>query len=152
MERRVSDEFDLHVLGEGGSPPLSADSVTPFFQKPLPAPNRSEFDSARRTQNFQDTNTFSFTTRRSLHPKIGGLSFDHLRFKGFERPSFSRIAILITLCFIAYPALHILTLVAKDNSLFIVRLIVALWGSGVAFVLGYTLLRTGVKHLEAASE
>jgi len=33
-----------------------------------------------------------------------------------------------------------------------VRLIVAIWCSGVAFALGYTLLMIGVKHIEAASE
>ena len=154
MEKRVSDEIQVDSSSYAiGSPPLSADSATPFFQTPvLPALNSKESDAAERTLNVQDTHTSSFTTRRSLHPKLRGLNFDHLRFQGFERPSFSRIAILIMLCCIAYPALHILTLVAKDKSLFLVRLIVALWGSGVAFVLGYTLLRIGVKHLEAASE
>ena len=149
MEQWASDEFDPYAIGEY-SPPLTADSVTPYIQTPiLPAPNGNEFDAVRTTQY---TDTSSFTTRWSLHPKLGGLSFDHLQFQGFERPSYSRIAILILLCFIAYPAFYILTLVAKDKSMFIVRLTIALWGSGVAFVLGYTLLSMGVKHLEAASE
>ena len=73
-------------------------------------------------------------------------------FQGFERPSLTRIAILTALCLSAYPALYILTLVARDKSLFAVRLIVAMWCSGVGFALGYILIRIGVQHLEAASE
>jgi len=72
--------------------------------------------------------------------------------KGFEKPSFSHIAILTVLCLITYPAFYILTLVAKDKSLFVVRLIVSLWCSGVGLALGYILLRIGAQHIEAASE
>ena len=72
--------------------------------------------------------------------------------RGFERPSLSRIAILVVLCLIAYPAFYILTLVAKDRSLSIVRLIVSAWCSVVGFALGYVLLKIGAQHLEAASE
>jgi len=72
--------------------------------------------------------------------------------RGFERPSFSRIAILTVLCLTAYPAFHLLTLVAKDKSLFIVRLLVSTWCSVVGFVLGYILLKIGAQHLEAASK
>jgi len=73
-------------------------------------------------------------------------------FRGFERPSFSRIAILAVLCSIAYPAFYLLTLVAKDRSLFLVRLLVSAWCSVVGFALGYILLKIGVQHLEAASK
>jgi len=73
-------------------------------------------------------------------------------FRGFERPSFSRIAILTVLCFITYPVFYFLKLVAKDRSLFIVRLVVSVWCSGVGFALGYILLRIGARQLEAASE
>ena len=73
-------------------------------------------------------------------------------FRGFEKPSFFRIATLTALSLITYPAFYILTLVAKDKSLFIVRVIVSLWCSGVGFTLGYILLKTGAQHLEAASE
>ena len=73
-------------------------------------------------------------------------------FRGFEKPSFFRIATLTALSLITYPAFYILTLVAKDKSLFVVRVIVAMWCSGVGFALGYILLRIGVQHLEAASE
>ena len=72
--------------------------------------------------------------------------------QGFERPDFSHILILTLLCLITYPAFHILTLVAKDKSLFVVRLIVSLWCSGVGFTIGYILLAIGAQHLEAASE
>ena len=73
-------------------------------------------------------------------------------FQGFERPSFSRIAILAVLCSTAYPAFYLLTLVAKDRSLFLVRLLVSVWCSVVGFALGYMLLKIGVRHLEAASK
>ena len=73
-------------------------------------------------------------------------------FRGFERPSFFRIASLTLLCLITYPAFYILTLVAKDRSLFIVRAIVSVWCSGVGFALGYFLLAIGARHIEAASE
>ena len=73
-------------------------------------------------------------------------------FRGFEKPSFSRIAILTVLCLVTYPAFYVLTFVAKDRSLFIVRLVVSLWCSGVGFALGYILLKIGAQHLEATSE
>ena len=72
--------------------------------------------------------------------------------RGFERPSLSRIVILTVLCLITYPAFYTLKLVAKDHSLFVVRLIVSIWCSGVGFALGYILLKIGAQHLEAASE
>ena len=73
-------------------------------------------------------------------------------FRGFERPNFIRIAILTVLCLVAYPAFYALTLVAKDKSLFIVRLIVSVWCSVVGFALGYVVLMIAAQHLEAASE
>jgi len=73
-------------------------------------------------------------------------------FRGFERPSFSRIAILTIPCLITYPAFYLLTFVAKDRSLFLVRLLVSTWCSGLGFALGYALLKIGARHLEAASE
>ena len=136
MEQWVTgpDEFNPYAI-DNWSPPLI-----------LLTPNRREFDA-------QDTDKSQFPTRQSLYPKF---NLDNLRskplFQGFETPNFARIAIFIVLCLVAYPALYILTLVAKDKSLFTVRLIVAMWCSGVAFALGYTLLRIGVKHIEAASE
>jgi len=74
------------------------------------------------------------------------------QFEGFEGPSFSHIATLTVLCLTTYPAFYILTLVAKDKSLFVVRLIVSAWCSGIGFALGYILLAIGAQHLEAASE
>jgi len=53
--------------------------------------------------------------------------------RGFERPSFCNIAILAVLCHITYPAFYVLTLVAKDKSLFVVRLIVSAWCSEIGF-------------------
>jgi len=73
-------------------------------------------------------------------------------FRGFERPSFTRIAILTLACAITFPAFYILTFVAKDRSLFIVRLLVAVWCFSIGLALEYTLLKIGARHLEAASE
>src|SRR6266545_4747225 len=128
------------------SPPLTADSVTPFIHAgPFLTPNRREFDAEETTLNFQYTDKAQFSTRLSLsYPKLAGFSVDSPRskplFRGFEGPSVARIAILTVLCLIAYPTLYILTLVARDKPLFTVRLIVSTCYSGVAFALGYTLL------------
>jgi len=152
MEQWVSDEFDPYAI-ENWGPPLITDSVSACIHAPL----TRKFDAEKTTLNSQQSDK-SQSSSWSLYPKLAGLSFDSLLvrskplFRGFERPSFAHIAILIVLCLIAYPALYILTLVAKDKSLFTVRLIVAVWYSGVGFALGYTLLRIGVKHIEAASE
>jgi hypothetical protein len=132
-----------------GSLPSVTDSVPPF-QKADPfllTPNRRESSAEDTSPDFSS---------QLLYPRLAGLSSDPLRskplFRGFERPNFTRIAILAALCFITYPAFYILTLVARGRSLFIVRLIVAMWCSGVGFGLGYLLLKIGVQHLEAASE
>lgn len=140
--------------------PLTADSATPFFQADpfLLTPNRrvSEFDAPASDSQYSDKPQFS--SRQLLYPKLRSLSlsFEPPRskplFRGFERPNFARIGIFTVLCLSAYPALYILTLIAKNMSLSIVRLIVAMWCSGVGFALGYILLRIGVQHLEAASE
>jgi len=98
-------------------------------------------------------------TRLSLPPSTTDLQYEDESpprskplFRAFERPSFSRITILTVLCSTAYPAFYLLTFVAKDRSLFIVRLIVSVWCSVVGFALGYILLKIGAQHLEAASE
>jgi hypothetical protein len=140
------------------SPPPTSDSLTFSQADPfLLTPNRRAFDTADTTPYLQYTEKpQSSSSRQSLYPKLINLNFEPPRskplFRGFESPSFARIAILAVLCLSAYPALYILTLVAKDKSLFVVRLIVAMWCSGVGFALGFILLRIGVQHLEAASE
>ena len=72
--------------------------------------------------------------------------------QGYERPGYSRLAILAALCIITYPIFYILTRVAKDKSLLIVRSIASVWCSGVGFALGYIILKIGSQYLEAASE
>ncbi|KAF9645600.1 hypothetical protein BDM02DRAFT_490337 [Thelephora ganbajun] len=155
----------VHMRDNYWSPPHTADSTTPFNQADpfLLTPNRREFDPeyttwqspSSSTPNFQYTDKSQLSSHQSLHTKLADLSSEPLRskplFRGFERPSFTRIAIFIVLCLAAYPALYILTLVARDKSLFVVRLIVAMWCSGVGFALGYVLLKIGVQHLEAAT-
>ena len=96
------------------------------------------------TANFQNPNKSRFP--RFEPPRSKPL------FQGFEKPSFSRIAILTALCLAMHPAFFLLMFVAKDRSLFAVRVIVSIWCSGVGFALGYMLLRVGAQHLEAASE
>jgi len=108
------------------------------------------------TGNSQYHEKSRFPGLQSLQLKLTNLGCERPRSKplirGFERPSFSRIAILTVLCLITYPVFCILELVAKDRSLFVVRAIVSVWCSGVGFALGYILLKIGARHLEAASE
>ena len=126
-------------------PPIQAE---PF----LLAPNRREFDVEYPAWSSPSPfATNSPHADKSQSPRFRLPRWKPL-FRGFERPTFSHITILSVLCFIAYPAFYTLTLVAKDQSLFIVRLIVSVWCSGVGFALGCILLRIGAQHLEAASE
>ena len=143
------------------------DPTAPFDQiSPLlSTPNEGEHDAEDPSSpsppsppaNSQHSDEKSwFSSLQSLRLKLADLRIKPPRsqplIRGFERPRFSRIAILAVLCLITYPAFYILTLVAKDRSLFIVRLIVSVWCSGVGFALGYILLTIGAQHLEAASE
>jgi len=133
---------------ESPSPPITADlAALPNRGDPLLlTPNEGKFgpDDPAWTSKPPPAANSQFADNPSSQPKP--------LFQGFERPNFSRIAILTVLCLITYPAFYILTLVAKDRSLFIVRLIVAVWCSGAGFSLGNTLLKIGARHLEAASE
>ena len=97
--------------------------------------------------------------RPSLPPSTTNLQYDNKSppgpnplFRGFEKPSFFRIVILTVLCPTAYLAFYILTFVARDKSLTMVRLVVSAWCLVVGFVLGHILLTIGAQHLEAASE
>ena len=129
-------------------PPVEVSAASPIQTDPLLlTPNRREFDaddsaSPSTPPSTTDPQHAEKSPRRSKPPL----------FRGFERPSFLRIAILTVLCLITYPLFHVLTLVAKDRSLFIVRFIVAVWCSGAGFALGYILLKVAAQHLEAASE
>jgi len=141
------------------APPIQAD---PSFLTPNErefGPNHSaQFSSLPSTTSFQYSDKSRSSSLQPLHPKLTDPR--HVRepprsrpvFRGFERPSFSRIAILTVLCLITYPAFYILTSAAKDKSLFTVRLIVSIWCSGIGFALGYIILKIGAKHIEAASE
>ena len=132
-------------------PHPAENSAAPLIQpEPHPlAPNRGEPDSeysARPSPSPSPKYSDKPRSLKSEPPRSKPL------FRGFERPSFSRIAILTVLCLVAYPAFYVLTLVAKDKSLFVVRVIVSVWCSGGGFALGYILLRIGAQHLEATSE
>ena len=149
------------------SSPRPPENLTAPLIQPDPSiltPDGREFDAEDlawpspppSTTNVQYTDKSHFSSLRSLHSKIKHASFrfepPRSLFRGFERPCFSRIVILIILCPTAYPAFYLLTLVAKDKSLFVVRLMVSTWCSAIGFVLGYILLQIGAQHLEAASE
>ena len=111
------------------------------------APSVVQTDALPPTPNGSPPSTASFQRDDKSRPRPKPL------FRDFERPSFARIAIFTILCIIiTYPAFFLLTFVAKDKSLFVVRVIVSIWCSGVGFALGYILLRIGARHLEAASE
>ena len=122
-----------HPTEDQGTPLIQSDPSPPL------TPNRREFDAeypARPSPSSLEP------PRSKSKPPV----------QGFKRPSLPRIAIYTILCLAAYPAFFILTLVAKDKSLFTVRLMVSLWCSGVGFALGYILLAIGAQHLEAVSE
>ena len=125
----------VRVRNNATSPHSAKTSATPFDQpySLLPTPKRSEFDVEDPTWPFPSPS-------------------DSPLFRGFERPSFSRIAILTFLCLVTYPVFYVLTLVANDRSLFMVRAIVSVWCWGGGFALGFVLLKIGAQHLEGASE
>ena len=120
--------------------------------------NGGEFDpgcptrpsSSQSTEKLQYSDKSRFPSLRSL--KLTDPPRSKPLFRGFETPSFSRIAILTILCLTTYPTSCILKLVASDRSLFAVRSIVAVWCSAFGIALGYILLKIGARHIEAASE
>ena len=136
------------------SPHPTGNSATPFPQADpsVVAPSSRESDAVYPpwysplppTANFQNPDKSSFSRFKPPRPRPP--------FQGFERPNFTCIAILTVLCLITYPAFFLLTFVARDRSLFVVRVIVSIWCSGIGFALGYILLSIGAQHLEAASE
>jgi len=143
----------VRTRDNNSDPPLPiADLATPTSPASPPplTPNRRESDVEHpvsppsSTADAQNADKSRFWGFEPPQPKP--------LFRGFERPSFSRIAILTVLCPLAYPAFYILTIVAKNKSLSIVRLIVSAWCSVIGFALGYIILAIGAQHLEAASE
>jgi len=136
------------------SPHPTENLVAPLVEgdPSLLTPNRREFDAKYPAWSSSPPFTTSFHHSDKSWFSRPKLPQSKPLVRGFEIPSFSRIAIFTVLCFIAYPAFYTLTLVAKDKSLSIVRLIVSAWCSVVGFALGYLLLKIGAQHLEAASE
>ena len=130
------------------SPDPTEDSAASLIQAdPSPStPNKREFDTGYPAWASPSP---SMTKSRFLRPEPPR---SKPLFRGFERPSFPRIAILTVLCLVTYPAFYTLKRVAKNRSLFVVRLLVSIWCSGVGFALGYILLAIGAQHHEAASK
>ena len=148
---------------DNSSPDPTESPAAPLIQADpsLLTPNRREFDPEypawpSSLPSVDSSDKPRFSSLQSLHAKFTDLRFETPRskplFRGFETPSFTRIAILTILCFITYPAACILDLVASDRSLFVVRSIVAVWCSAFGIALGYILLKIGAQHIEAASE
>jgi hypothetical protein len=135
-------------LSDDWSPPPTADSMAPSIHTDtfLLTPDRMEFDDEQTTLNSQYAET------RSRHRRLADSSDPLQSKRGFERPNFTRIAIHTVLCLFAYPVFYILTLVGRDEQLFTVRLLVAMWCAGIGFALRYSLLEIGAQHIEAASE
>ncbi|GLB33262.1 hypothetical protein LshimejAT787_0101460 [Lyophyllum shimeji] len=109
----------------GGYPP-AADTSYDGVHNPLPSP--------------------------ALYP--GGLPKPHKRHpfaKGFEAPLWKNILVHIALCLIAYPFLLLITLVARQKSLFWTRFIVGMGCGLIGFCLGLSLLQLAQSHLEAAT-
>ena len=124
------------------APPIHPDPSPPT----TPDRRESDADPTRPPTASPQSHTEKNWLPRFEPPQLNPL------FQGLERPSFSRIAILTALSLITYPAFYILTLVAQDKSLFVVRSIVSVWCWGIGFALGYVLLKIGAQHLEAASK
>ena len=154
--RMRDDDSTPHLTGSSAASLIQADPL-------LPTPNGREFDTEHlasrspslSTANFQYDERSWLSSMQSLCSKLAYPIFGPPRSKpllrGFERPSFSRITILTVLCLLTYPAFYLLTLVAKDKSLFVVRSVVAVVCWGFGFALGWVLLKIGAQHLEAAS-
>ena len=143
--RTRDDNSSLRPTETSAAPLIQADPS-------LLTPNRREFDAEYPPWYSLPPSTASLHCADKSRPLRPEPPRTKRLFRGFERPSFSRIVALTVLCFVAYPAFYILTLVAKNKSLSIVQLIVSAWCSVVGFALGYILLGIAAQHLEAASE
>jgi len=143
-----SESERVHIRDDDLSPPPTENPALPLIQEdssPL-TPNRKEFDTEYPSLLSLPPSTTDYQSNDKPQPRFKQW------FRGFEKPNFTRIAFLTVPCLITYPAFYVLTLVAKDMSLFVVRLIVSTWCSGLGFALGYILLKIGAQHLEAAGE
>ena len=157
-DRMKDDNSSPDPTKKPDAPPIQAD---PLFLTPNGrefGPDHSVQSSSPSTASFQCSDKPRPSSLQPPHVKLTDPRDVHEPprsrplFRGFERPSFSRIAILTVLCLITYPAFYVLKFAAKDKSLFTVRLIVSIWCSGIGFALGYIILKIGAKHIEAASE
>ena len=158
MDNSSSPDPQGHLTENPTVPPTQIDTSLPIPKgslefgaehpaPPSPSPSTGDFQGADKSRvSILQSLRRSFADLRLRPPRLKPL------FRGLERPSLSRIAILTVLCLVTYPAFYLLTLVAKDRSLSMVRAIVSVWCSIAGFALGYVLLTIGARHLEAASE
>lgn len=142
-------------LTEDWTPPNSA---TPLYPSVAPefSPNRRQSDSYTGKQWTPSSPSYGVETKRrgSALPIRLPIPKTSARpiFKGFERPDLRQLSLHVFVCFVSYPVMYLVTLVAKDRSLFLVRVLVAVWCALVGFCLAFSLVTFATKYLEAASE
>lgn len=138
------------------TPPTSATTPRfPSFTSPF-SPNRRQFDSHSSEYWTPSSPSHVVKEKRKTLVLPSGLPTPKTSarpiFKGFERPDWRQLAVHVFGCFISYPVMYLVTLAAKDRSLFLTRVLVATWASVVGFCLAFSLVVFATKYLEAASE
>lgn len=142
----------LYESVEDWTPPNSATPLYPATTPPL-SPKRKLYNPYD-DEHWMPSAPYGVKEKRKTSPlspskpKIGARSL----FKGFERPHWGKIVMHFLACIASYPAMYLLTLVARERSLFIARVLVAVWCSVFGFCLAFSLVEFATKHLEAASE
>lgn len=142
------------------SPPSSTNSATLLYPSVTPqfSPNRRQSDSYP-DHWLPSSPPYALTGKRkaSILPiRIRIPKFDAPKprpiIKGFERPRFTQLFLHVSVCLGSYPVMCFITVVAKDRSLFLVRILVAVWSALVGFCLAFSLVAFATKYLEAASK
>lgn len=142
------------------SPPSSTNSTTLLYPSVTPqfSPNRRKSDSYPECW-LPSSPPYALTDKRkaSILPiRLTIPKFDSPKprtiVKGFERPDLRQLALHVLVCLVSYPAMYLVTLVANERSLFLVRILVAVWSALVGFCLALSLAAFATKHLEAASK
>lgn len=70
----------------------------------------------------------------------------------FEKPDWKQLVLHVFMCLASYPVMYAVTLIAKDRTLFLVRVVVSVGSAMVGFCLAFSLAASATKYLEAASE
>jgi hypothetical protein len=73
-----------------------------------------------------------------------------VQIRRFQKPRIIELILYLLSCALAYPVLYVITWAARGQSLFMVRLLVGLGCTAVAFVLSFFLQRFSARFLESA--